>query len=91
MGDFIGHSESHDRAQLQGHIHLVPGHGHLQKYLANGPSENHNVDAVFGGGGVVAKPCPTLATSWTVAHRLLCPWDFPSKSTGVGCHLLLQN
>ena len=19
--------------------------------------------------------------------RLLCPWDFPSKSTGVGCHL----
>ena len=22
--------------------------------------------------------------------RLLCPWDFPSKSTGVGCHFLLQ-
>ena len=22
--------------------------------------------------------------------RLLCPWDFPSKSTGVGCHYLLQ-
>ena len=22
--------------------------------------------------------------------RLLCPWDFPSKSTGVGCHCLLQ-
>ena len=21
--------------------------------------------------------------------RLLCPWDFPGKSTGVGCHLLL--
>ena len=21
--------------------------------------------------------------------RLLCPWDFPSKSTGVGCHRLL--
>ena len=21
--------------------------------------------------------------------RLLCPWDFPSKSTGVGCHCLL--
>ena len=67
MGDFIGHSESHDRAQLQGHIHLVPGHSHLQKYLANGTSENHNVYAVFGGGGVVAKPCPTLATPWTVA------------------------
>ena len=22
--------------------------------------------------------------------RLLCPWDFPGKSTGVGCHHLLQ-
>ena len=22
--------------------------------------------------------------------RLLCPWDFPSKNTGVGCHVLLQ-
>ena len=22
--------------------------------------------------------------------RLLCPWDFPDKNTGVGCHLLLQ-
>ena len=21
---------------------------------------------------------------------LLCPWDFPCKSTGVGCHFLLQ-
>ena len=23
--------------------------------------------------------------------RLLCPWDFPGKSTGVGCHCLLHN
>ena len=22
--------------------------------------------------------------------RLLCPWDFPGKGTGVGCHFLLQ-
>ena len=22
--------------------------------------------------------------------RLLCPWDFPEKNTGVGCHFLLQ-
>ena len=21
---------------------------------------------------------------------LLCPWDFPGKNTGVGCHFLLQ-
>ena len=23
--------------------------------------------------------------------RLLCPWDFPGKNTGLGCHFLLQN
>ena len=23
--------------------------------------------------------------------RLLCPWDFPGKSTGVGCHCHLQS
>ena len=23
--------------------------------------------------------------------RLLCPWDFPGKSTGVGCHCLLRD
>ena len=22
--------------------------------------------------------------------RLLCPWDFPSKNTGVNCHFFLQ-
>ena len=22
--------------------------------------------------------------------RLLCPWDFPGKNPGVGCHALLQ-
>ena len=24
------------------------------------------------------------------AIRLLCPWDFPGKNTGVGCRFLLQ-
>ena len=32
-----------------------------------------------------------LATSWTAATRLLRPWDFPGKITGVGCHCLLQS
>ena len=26
----------------------------------------------------------------TVAARLLCPWDFPGKNIGVGCHFLFQ-
>ena len=31
-----------------------------------------------------------FATPWTVPTRLLCPWNFPGKSTRVGCHFLLQ-
>ena len=32
-----------------------------------------------------------FATPWTVQPtRLLHPWDSPGKSTGVGCHFLLQ-
>ena len=30
------------------------------------------------------------ATPRTEPIRLLCPWDSPGKSTGVGCHFLLQ-
>ena len=29
-------------------------------------------------------------TPWTVAARLLCPWNSSGKNTGVGCHFLLQ-
>ena len=38
----------------------------------------------------VAQSCPTLATPWTAAYRLLRPWDLLGKSTGVGCHCLLH-
>ena len=31
-----------------------------------------------------------FAILWTVATRLLCPWDFSGKNIGVGCHFLLQ-
>ena len=29
-------------------------------------------------------------TPCTVASQLVCPWDSPSKNTGMGCHALLQ-
>ena len=32
----------------------------------------------------------SFATSWTVAARVLHPWDFPGKNSRVGCHFLLQ-
>ena len=39
---------------------------------------------------LVTQSCPTLCTRWTVAPRLLCPWNSLGKNTGVGCHSLLQ-
>ena len=48
--------------------------------------------------GFILYPCcavlsrsvmPNPATPWTPA-RLLCPQDSPAKSTGLGCHALLQ-
>ena len=37
------------------------------------------------------QSCATLCNlmDWNPT-RLLCPWDFPHKTTGVGCHALFQ-
>ena len=39
---------------------------------------------------LVAKSCWTLLPHGLWPARLLCPWDFPGKNTGMGCHLYLQ-
>ena len=40
---------------------------------------------------LVAKSCPTLLQLHGLQFtRLLCPWGFPGKNTGMGCHFLLQ-
>ena len=36
------------------------------------------------------QSCPTLCEPSDYPARLLCPWDFPGKNTGVGSHSLLQ-
>ena len=39
----------------------------------------------------VAQSCPTLSDLMDCSSaRFLCPWDFPGKNPGVGCHFLLQ-
>ena len=44
-----------------------------------------------GGGGLVTESRLTLLQPHgLLPTRLLCPWDFPGKTTGVGCHSLLQ-
>ena len=40
---------------------------------------------------LLTKSCLTLCDSMECSlPRFLCPWDFPGKNTGVGCHFLLQ-
>ena len=40
---------------------------------------------------LVAQWCLTLLQLYGLwPPRFLCPWDFPGKNTGVGCHYLPQ-
>ena len=40
---------------------------------------------------LVAESCPTLLRCHGLyLARTLCPWNFPGKNTGVGCHFLLH-
>ena len=39
---------------------------------------------------LVAQLCPSLVTTWTVAHQVPVQGDSPCKNTGVGCCALLQ-
>ena len=43
---------------------------------------------------LVAQSCLILCDSVDCSHpcplKLLCPWDFPGKNIGEGCHFLLQ-
>ena len=55
----------------------------------NESTESWPLGCVFVCVCVRTQSCLTVWDLWTVAHRLLCSWDFPNKNTGVGCHFLL--
>ena len=42
------------------------------------------------GGGSRSVVSDSLRPHGLQSTRLLCPWDFPGKGTGVGFHFLLQ-
>ena len=70
---------------------ICPTQG-LNLYLIHWQAEclprNHlgSQQADGGGGGLVAQSQPTLQPHGLWLARLHCPWDFPDKNTGVGCH-----
>ena len=52
---------------------------------------SHNVVVVVLCVCLATQLCSTLLRPQGLQPaRLLCPWDFPGKNTGVGCHVLFQ-
>ena len=55
------------------------------------PFEHDAFSSVFFVAVLVTKSCLTLLQPHGLqSARLLCPWDFSGKNTGMGCHFLLQ-
>ena len=42
------------------------------------------------GEGLPSPTSTSQSVSMAKPARLVCPWNFPGKNTGVGCHFLLQ-
>ena len=64
----------------QGYWSGLPFPSPVIRYVASEGSEVKSISCVW-----------LFAPHGLQPTRLLRPWDFPSKSTGVGCHFLLQN
>ena len=75
---------------MRGHIELnnltsfSAGKKKWSRHWINISSNIFNADEVTVS---VAQVCPILCDPMDC---LLCPWNFPGKNTGVGCHSLLQ-
>ena len=69
---------------------LGAGNGDSDKTsLSDNPTEEveHSVECMCSNS---LQSCLTLWPYGLYSARLLCPWDFPGKNTGVGCHAILQ-
>ena len=54
------------------------------------PPPRAELNSSFVAAGVHARSCPAQRHPGLQPTRLLCPWGFSRKNTGVGCHTLLQ-
>ena len=88
-----------ESAQNVGDLGLIPGFRKIpwrREWLPTSvflPGEFHGQRSLVGYSLKVKllSHAQLFATPWTVAcTKLLSPWDFPGKSTGLACHFLLQ-
>ena len=68
----------------------------IMKNITQTQTEGHHTQSLISilqkGCCLVAKLCLTLLWPhglWPT--RLFCPWDFPGKNTGVGCHIMRRS
>ena len=74
---------------------FLPGEFHGQGSLAaaaHGITESHRTERLTFHWFHIHdfKLRSALSPAQLFGTKLLCPWEFPSKDTGVGCHFLLQ-
>ena len=50
---------------------------------------SHSAGSAIKSSGASSECLPLPQSCLTLPTRLFCPWDFPGKITGVGCHFLL--
>ena len=72
-------------------IMLVSGVYHSDSDILHRNMNMKKYVCMYLSSSVHAQSCLTLfRPNRLQPTRLLCPWDFPGKNTGVGCHFLLQ-
>ena len=70
---------------------FIPSLGGMFIFLVRPPSLREGSYLSLSYICLIAKLCPTLLQPHGLyPARLLCPWDFPGKNTGEGCHFLHQ-
>ena len=82
---FVCHMKICSWEALHSRLYVAEGRGRFKGAALLG-----SVDYCLGGKSKVKllSRVQLFATPWSPT-RLLCPWDFPGKNTGVGCHFLL--
>ena len=78
-------SETRDKAKSGGNFGKVNLNSFKPKGRKKEEAPGCSLLVVFGHSDVSDSCNP-----WLQPTRLLCPWDSPSKNTGVGCYLLPQ-
>ena len=58
--------------------------------ISHSPDMTAAAAAAAAAAAELLQSCPTLRPHGLQPTRLLRPWDFPGRSTGVGCHCLLR-